>query len=422
MQKSKYDVLVIGGGFSGVAAAVAAARQGMKTLLVESSGCLGGAASNNLVYPFMEYWTIDTENGEKRKRFLSRGIFEEIGELYKEISPFKDFVRFNSEFMKIALDKIVEKSGAEVLFHSTLCGVNMDGETIKSVDLANKAGVMTLSARFFIDCTGDADLAFLCGCPTTLGRNEDSLCQPMTLCFRVVNVDSERFIEQRPAIQELYKQYKKEGKIKNTRENILAFSGLGDGIVHFNSTRVVKHNPTDPLLLSKAETIAREQMAEIYLFLKDNFDCFKDSVLLTSAIKIGVRESRKIEGLHILTQEELKDCTVFFDAIAAGNYDIDIHNPEGEGTSHYYFKDGQYYTIPFRSLIPKRTENLLVAGRCISATHEAQASIRIMPICCTLGEAAGIGAAASVKTNKAAYEADTEEIRRILKENNAVID
>ncbi|HZJ75037.1 MAG TPA: FAD-dependent oxidoreductase [Clostridia bacterium] len=422
MQKSKYDVLVIGGGFSGVAAAVAAARQGMKTLLVESSGCLGGAASNNLVYPFMEYWTIDTENGEKRKRFLSRGIFEEIGELYKEISPFKDFVRFNSEFMKIALDKIVEKSGAEVLFHSTLCGVNMDGETIKSVDLANKAGVMTLSARFFIDCTGDADLAFLCGCPTTLGRNEDSLCQPMTLCFRVVNVDSERFIEQRPAIQELYKQYKKEGKIKNTRENILAFSGLGDGIVHFNSTRVVKHNPTDPLLLSKAETIAREQMAEIYLFLKDNFDCFKDSVLLTSAIKIGVRESRKIEGLHILTQEELKDCTVFFDAIAAGNYDIDIHNPEGEGTSHYYFKDGQYYTIPFRSLIPKRTENLLVAGRCISATHEAQASIRIMPICCTLGEAAGIGATASVKTNKAAYEADTEEIRRILKENNAVID
>lgn len=422
MEKHKYDVLVIGGGFSGVAAAVAAARQGMKTLLVESSGCLGGAASNNLVYPFMEYWTTQNENGKKKKRFLSRGIFEEIGEIYEQISPFKDFIRFNSEFMKIALDRITQKSGTEVLFHSTLSGVNMDGEAIKSISVANKAGEMTLSAKLFIDCTGDADLAFLCGCPTMLGRSKDSLCQPMTLCFRVVNVDSEGFIEQRPAIQELYKQYKKEGKIKNTRENILAFSGLGDGIVHFNSTRVVKHNPTDPFELSRAEKIAREQMAEIYLFLKDNFDCFRDSVLLTSAIKIGVRESRKIEGLHVLTQEELKACTVFPDAIAAGNYDIDIHNPKGEGTSHYYFKDGQYYTIPFRSLIPKRTENLLVAGRCISATHEAQASIRIMPICCTLGEAAGVGASVAVKTNKAVYEANIEEIRRILKENNAVID
>ena len=422
MDKHKYDVLVIGGGFSGVAAAVAAARQGMKTLLVESSGCLSGAASNNLVYPFMGYWTVDIEIGKKTKRFLSRGVFEEIGEIYRQISPFKDFVRFNTEFMKIALDKIVEKSGAEVLFHSTLSGVNMDSGTIQSISVANKSGVMSLSAKFFIDCTGDADLAFLCGCPVVLGRSGDSLCQPMTLCFRVVNVDTEGFIEQKPAIQELYKQYKKEGKIKNTREDILAFSGLGDGIVHFNSTRVVKHNPTDPFELSRAETIAREQMAEIYLFLKSNFDCFRDSVLLTSAVKIGVRESRKIEGLHILTQEELKDCTIFPDAIAAGNYDIDIHNPEGEGTSHYYFRDGQYYTIPFRSLIPKRTENLLVAGRCISATHEAQASIRIMPICCTLGEAAGIGASVSVKTNKAAYAADTDKIREILKKNNAVID
>ena len=422
MDKHKYDVLVIGGGFSGVAAAVAAARQGMKTLLVESSGCLSGAASNNLVYPFMGYWTVDIEIGKKTKRFLSRGVFEEIGEIYRQISPFKDFVRFNTEFMKIALDKIVEKSGAEVLFHSTLSGVNMDSGTIQSISVANKSGVMSLSAKFFIDCTGDADLAFLCGCPVVLGRSGDSLCQPMTLCFRVVNVDTEGFIEQKPAIQELYKQYKKEGKIKNTREDILAFSGLGDGIVHFNSTRVVKHNPTDPFELSRAETIAREQMAEIYLFLKSNFDCFRDSVLLTSAVKIGVRESRKIEGLHILTQEELKDFTIFPDAIAAGNYDIDIHNPEGEGTSHYYFRDGQYYTIPFRSLIPKRTENLLVAGRCISATHEAQASIRIMPICCTLGEAAGIGASVSVKTNKAAYAADTDKIREILKKNNAVID
>lgn len=417
-----YNIIVIGGGFSGVAAAVAASRQGLKTLLVESAGCLGGAASTNYVYPFMSYWTFEEKDGKRAKRSLSRGIFEEIEKRYQQLVPQGDYKRFNTEFMKITLDRIVTESGVNVLFHTSLCAAKRDGEKITSVKLSGKSGIMTFTADFFIDCTGDADLAFLCGCPFRLGREADELCQPMTLCFRVVNVDIDVFNKEKPRMQELYKEYQAVGKIKNPRENILVFTGLGDGIIHFNSTRVVKHNPTDPFELSNAEMIAREQMAELFFFLKENFACFKDSVLLTSAVKIGVRESRKIDGLYVLTQEELKNCTVFPDAIAAGNYDIDIHNPEGSGTSHYYFKDGEYYTIPFRSLIPKGVSNLLAAGRCISVTHEAQASIRIMPICCTLGEAAGIGAAVAVKSKREAYNADTDEIRRILKQNNAVVD
>ncbi|OQA49467.1 MAG: anaerobic glycerol-3-phosphate dehydrogenase subunit B [Firmicutes bacterium ADurb.Bin300] len=418
----RYDLVVIGGGLAGVAAAVAASRQGLKTLLAESMGCLGGALSNNYVYPFMPYWTYEQIEGEKKKRFLSRGIFEEIGEIYLELVPGGSYKQFNTEFIKIVLDRLVTREGIEILFNSTLCGVNRDGEKLKSVDLAGKNGVMSVEADFFIDCTGDADLAFMCGCPFRVGRKEDSLCQPMTLCFRVVNVDTERFILEKPKIQELYKKYQAAGRIKNPRENILAFTGLGDGIIHFNSTRVVKHNPVDAFELSKAEILAREQMAELFFFLKENFESFKNSILLTSSVKIGVRESRMIDGLHVLTQEELKSCTIFPDAVAAGNYDIDIHNPEGSGTSHYYFEDGQYYTIPFRSLVPKGIDNLCVAGRCISVTHEAQASIRIMPICCTLGEAAGVAAAVAVKSKRAVYKVDTDEIRRILKENNAVID
>ncbi len=418
----RYDLVVIGGGLAGVAAAVAASRQGLGTLLVESMGCLGGAPSNNYVFPFMPYWTYDKTGEEKHKRFLSRGIFEEIGKKYLELVPKGNYNHFNTEFLKITLDRIVTGEGIEVLFNSTLCGVKRDTKRITAVDLTGKNGVTRVSAEFFIDCTGDADLAFMCGCPFCVGRKEDSLCQPMTLCFRVVNADTERFILEKPKMQALYKEYQAAGKIKNPRENILAFTGLGDGIIHFNSTRVVKHNPIDSFELSKAEILAREQMAELFFFLKENFESFKNAVLLTSSIKIGVRESRMIEGLHVLTQEQLKSCTVFPDAVAAGNYDIDIHNPEGSGTSHYYFERGQYYTIPFRSLIPKGVDNLLVAGRCISATHEAQASIRIMPICCTLGEAAGVGAAVAVKSKKASQQADTDEIRRILKENNAVIE
>ena len=162
-------------------------------------------------------------------------------------------------------------------------------------------------------------------------------------------------------------------------------------------------------------------MFELFRFMKENIPGFENSEIAFSAPSIGVRESRMIDGLHVLTAEELKDCTIFPDAIAAGNYDIDIHNPEGSGTSHYYFPAGSYYTIPYRSLVPQGTDNLLVAGRCLSATHEAQASIRIMPICASTGEAAGVGAAVSHKSGTAVSEADIAEIQRILRKNGAFI-
>ena len=142
---------------------------------------------------------------------------------------------------------------------------------------------------------------------------------------------------------------------------------------------------------------------------------------MSIAPEIGVRESRKLRGVHLLTEQELKDCTVFEDSIALGNYDIDIHNPAGSGTSHYYFKDGTYYTIPYRSLLPKEFDNLLVAGRCLSATHEAQASVRIMPICATMGQAAGTAIGVMKKTNTNAHEVDVKEIQRILEKAGAAI-
>ena len=147
----------------------------------------------------------------------------------------------------------------------------------------------------------------------------------------------------------------------------------------------------------------------------------KNAELLSTAAEIGVRESRMIDGLHLLTGKELVDCSRFEDSIACGNYDIDIHNPEGSGTSHYYFPAGQYYEIPYRSLLPKEISNLLVAGRCISVDHEAQASIRIMPIVCCLGEAAGVAAAVASKAKVAPADAEIAEIQRILVENGAVI-
>ena len=420
-RKTNYDVIIVGGGFTGTAAAIAAARGGAKTLILEQSGALGGAAVNCLINPFMSWWTnIDTEGGKERF-YLSRGIFKEICDKLASAGALHGNT-FHEEYLKLILDGMVKEEGVNVLFHATLCGVEKDGDTLKSVAVITKSGKITFTAHTFIDCTGDADLAVMAGCPYHLGR-EDGLCQPMTLCFRVANVDEELFWSRGSLqkMQEIYSRWQQEGKTSNPRENILVFKTLVKGVIHFNTTRVIKLDPVDPFDVTDAEIEARKQMLEVFTMLKEELEAFKDAQLLTSGAWIGARESRMIDGEHLLTENELKDCTRFPDAIAAGNYDIDIHSPDGSGTSHYYFPDGQYYTIPYRSLIPKNADNLLVAGRCISSTHEAQASYRIMPIVCCLGEAAGVAAAECVKNNCGTRQADINEIQKTLTDSGAFI-
>lgn len=416
---TNYDLIVAGGGLTGVAASVCAARRGLKVLLAEVSGCLGGAISQNLVFPFMPYITTADVGGKKEKVVLSRGFFEELCKMLEEKGQLLHTSHFNSEYVKVCLDSLAEESGVDVLFHANVCKANTKDGKIESVDIATKSGLITFYSKYFIDATGDGDLMAFAGCEYTIGRAKDNLCQPMTLCFRVTGVDDAAFGKDFPNITPLYRKYKEEGKIKNIREDVLLFRDMGKGVVHFNSTRIVKHNPVDPVELSKAEILARKQMVELFEFLKENFESFKDSTLSFSAISIGVRESRKLIGTYVLTENDLLECRRFDDSIAVGNYDIDIHNPEGEGTSHHYFEPGQYYTIPYRSMVPKEFDNLLVSGRCLSATHEAQASVRIMPICCCLGEAAGLACALAAKDGRSVQSVDIDALHKMLDENGA---
>ena len=419
----EYDVVVAGGGLTGTAAAIAAARAGMHVLLIEQAGFLGGAAVNCLVNPFMAYSTNIETDGERRSVALSAGIFSEIidrmdalGGLYAQNKRI-----FHEEYLKIVLDRMTQEAGVTVLLHSVLCDVEKSGTMLTGVTVAGKSGKMTFHAKRFIDCTGDADLAVLSGCPTHVGRAQDSLCQPMTLCFRLTNVDMEKYTKNKPKINPLFRRLQAEGKIRNPNDNLLIVVHPVQNMLHFNATRVIKLNPTNPFHLTQAEMEAREQMLELFIFLKENIEGFEHADIAFSAPQIGVRESRMIDGLHRLTAEELKACTKFDDAIAAGNYDIDIHNPEGAGTSHYFFKDGEYYTIPYRCLLPKYADNLLVAGRCISSTHEAQASCRIMPIVTTLGQAAGVASAVSIRQSVLPKDANIQEIQRILLESGAFL-
>ena len=415
----KYNLLVAGGGLSGVAAAICAAREGLRVLLVEKSGSLGGALSNNLVYPFMKYWTKYED--VKIRKFLSRGLFEEMCERHED-NIWKDTERnFNSEYFKLLLDEMTEEAGVDVLLHSVVCDVEKEDRNITSVEVATKCGKIKLEADFYVDATGDGDLFYLAGCDFQLGRTSDGLCQPMTTCFRVGGVNEPLFREEIRRLQELYVEAKESGEITNPRENLLVFFHTAEGVVHFNTTRVVKLDPTNPFDVSKAERIARKQIDELMRFLKKNSKAFENSTVINVASEIGVRESRKLKGEYVLTSDDLIACTMFPDSIALGNYDIDIHNPAGTGTSHRYFGSGEFYSIPYRSLLPKEFDNLLVAGRCVSATHEAQASIRIMPICCCMGEAAGVACAVAVNSDKNLHNLKIKEVQSILRKNGAAI-
>jgi len=413
----KYDVAVIGGGFAGVAAAIAAARGGAKVIIIEKSNALGGAATNCLVNPFMPYKT--KINGENVA--LSAGIFKELHEKLEKRGAMRG-ESFLEEELKYVMSETVAQAGIAILYHAYIFKANKNGDRISSVSVATKRGEMEIEADYFIDATGDAQLAFLSGCPTILGREPDNLCQPMTLCFRVGNADVEKFYASKPKLAEAHKKALEAGELINPRENVLVFKTPIHNVLHFNTTRVVKKDPTNPEDVTEAELLAHRQVYEIYDFMKKHADGLEGSFLMMTAAEIGVRESRMIVVEYVLTEADCRAFTMFEDGIAACNYDIDIHNPEGSGTSHYYFPEGEFYTIPYRSLIPKGVSNMLVAGRCISSDHGAQASYRIMPTVCCIGEAAGSAIAMAFKNGTDVRAVNTNELRETLKANGAFID
>ncbi len=421
----KYDLAVIGGGFSGVAAALAATREGCKVLIVEKGNAFGGAAVNCLVNPFMPYTA--KINGESIS--LSAGIFKTIADKLKERQATLKYITsknlieysFMEEELKFILNDMICDAGIDVLFHSYVCAVKKDGETINSVTIATRSGLIDVEADYFVDATGDAQVSYLAGVPTVLGRESDNLCQPMTLCFRLGNVDVEKFWASRKRLNEEYKIALENGEFINPRENVLSVKMPAPGVLHLNTTRIVKMDPTSPEEISKAEIIARKQVYEVYEFMKKHADGLENSFLMMTAPEIGVRESRKIVGDYVLTETDLRAFTKFEDSIAACNYDIDIHSPDGTGTSHYFFPLDEYYTIPYRSLIPKSVNNMLVAGRCISSDHGAQASYRVMSTVCCIGEAAGTAIGIAVKGKTGLRQVNVKKLQDTLKANGAFI-
>lgn len=394
-----YDVVVAGGGLAGVFASIACAREGLKVLLLERYGFLGGAATNALVNPFMSYCQISKADGSEI-RVNNAGLFQELLNRLNKKNALKGRYVFNEQILKIILDEMVLENNVDVLFHSFIFQTVKEGNKIKSISAVGKSGVCSYSADYYIDATGEADLSYLSGCKTEMGREEDGLCQPMTTCFRIKKSQSAKSTAITSDINKLYNEAQKEGKIKNPRENVLFFDHVCPDIVHFNSTRIIGKSGVDTEQLTEAEFEGRRQVYELYCFLKDNIPEYKDSELIQIAPAVGVRESRRLVGKYVLTADDVLNCVKFEDSIARSCYEIDVHNPAGTGTVIKTLKD-YYYTIPLRSLIPVEVDNLIVAGRPISCDHMAHSSLRIMPVASSVGEAAGcaVGIAALKKLN-----------------------
>ncbi|SNX54994.1 FAD dependent oxidoreductase [Thermoanaerobacterium sp. RBIITD] len=442
-----YDVAVIGGGVSGTIAAIAAARNGAKTILIEQYGFLGGSLTNMGVGPMMTFHAGDKQ--------VILGIPQEVvNNLIKyggspgHVTDTTGFVStvtpFDAEVMKYVLQKMLLKSGADILFHSFLYNVELDGENIKNIRIVNKSGIQEIKAKVYIDSTGDADLASRCGIEYALGRPQDNLTQPMTMNVRIGNVtikEIKKYMENNPkeftmigidkvkkaqrlmvnGFYSILKKARQNGEISFERDMVLFFETNTPGEVIVNMTRVQKLNGTDIIDLTQGEITGRNQAFEVYNFMKKYIPGFENSYLVSTGPQIGIRETRKIIGEYVLTAEDLVTNKRFEDCIARGGYPVDIHSPDSDATIYMQLKEGSYYDIPYRCLYSKRISNLLVSGRCISSTYEANAAVRVSPIAMATGQAAGTAAYLASKNNNKTSEVDVKVLREILIKQGAFI-
>lgn len=431
----QWDVIVIGGGPSGCAAAIAASREGANTLLIEAMGCLGGMGTSGLV----PAWTPFSDG----KQMVYRGIAEKVFYESKKGVPHEpknklDWVAINPEWLKRVYDRMVIASKAKVLFFSSLASVQMNNEgEVDALIICNKSGLIAYRAKVYVDCTGDGDLAAWAGASFTKG-NANGVSMASTHCFTIANVNHNNA----ELFNSLYGGDKKSptweiiasGKYPAIKDSHLCINLIGPNTVGLNAGHLFEVDSTNPQSLSDAMFLGRE-IANQYLAALKEFrpEIFADSFLVNTGQLLGVRESRIIEGDYKLNLKDWLARANFHDEIGRNNYFIDIHNSKAEidkivksndglDRREPYkkwepYKKGESHGIPYRCLTPKGLKNVLVAGRCISTEEIVQGSTRVQSACLVTGEAAGMAAAHASQNHKNdVHLVNVDFLRKRLKE------
>lgn len=450
------DVLIIGGGPGGMPAAIAAARQGMNTMIVERYGFFGGLATAGLMGPLFGYAT----KGYKNNKLQLGGIPVEIVRGLQALggAPSDDEIKwdaisFDPELYKHVCDRLVLDAGVRTLFHSIATNVIMNdtGDKIDYVVIESKSGRKAIKAKFVIDATGDGDVAVWAGEDFTQGRLADGLTQSLGTKFIIGGVSEKSHILT-PEEREIIKDAIGRGEIncyQLTRGEV-SDQGVTVRLTERTPTITrVKGDGTNVYDLTNGEFQLRSDSLGIVKFYREHIEGYENAYLQTTPAQIGVRETRQIKCEYTLTREDVEVMRRRpEDTIARGNWFFDIHCPRGKWSKHVeqngmcsmkcpvepecYMKTKYrdqmletpwgfprtYYDIPYGSIVPLKTKNLLVSGRCISADHYAMSSTRVIGTCLAIGEAAGNAAAIAISDSVSAREVDVKKIQKALAANN----
>lgn len=449
--EKKYNVLVVGGGPSGVMAAIGAAKAGAKdVLLIERDGELGG----QLKYGLLIHGFFD-QTGEQVVYGLADELINRLRDKYGAAAyvkmknhPFTAAaVCVDLEYYKLELMEMVLENKIDVLLHMNYLDVLKKDKKVQGVIAVSKSGRHIIPAEITIDCTGDGDVAAAAGAEYKLGREKDGLTQNLTLIFTMDNVDGERAVDAMgesygegvPPNDEKFKMWWK-GVLAPWAKQALdedlyppdiqiekasfAVNGFHPGIYNFNATVATNLIGTSVYDLTKAEIACRRQAVKYSQFLKKNVPGFESARLIATASGIGVRETRRIIGDYVLTYDDCIKERTFSDVISLGGFFIDIHDPKGEEFLHtpekgVITKNRRAYHIPYRCLLPRGLDQILVAGRCISADHEALASARVVASSMATGHAAGVAAGLSAKNKCQPRQISIEDLQYNLKKQGA---
>jgi hypothetical protein len=420
------DVLVVGGGPAGFAAAVGAGRLGLSVLLVEQFNCLGGIATaggHNHICLYSAWGTAQRVVGGIPFEMARRVADSGYGICDRSAADFE------IEGMKLVLEQMAQEAGVQLLYHTFFSDAIVEGRRVAGAIVQNKGGRQVIAAKQVIDCSGDGDVAARAGCRFDIGDEESGLCQPVTLMFTIGGVDYERVQEFRGDDFELahvWKDAQERGDMRPFQSVIMGWwwTPTRPDQLGINFTHVTAVDGTKAEDLTRATLEARQQAYETIEVYRKYVPGMEHCYMISTPNTIGVRESRRIRGDYTLTLEDLMARREFADSIGYGSFFVDIHNVSGPGMDAKTLRPekGFKYQIPYRILLPGGMDNLLVAGRCVSCTHEALGSLRVMPQCGVMGQVAGVAAALSLQEGTDPREISIRRLQAQLREQDCILD
>ncbi len=417
----KADVLVVGSGSAGATAAITAAREGADVVLVERYGFMGGI-STQVLDTFYGFYTpsdpprkvVGGVPDAVVKALMDRGVALIRPNTYGA----GDGITYDPSSLKVVWEELAGAAGVRLLFHTFVLDAVVKDDRVAGVIAASKSGLTHIEAAAVIDASGDADVAAAAGAP--FEGPADGPVQSLTTTFRVINVDVERArLVTKDRLHEWMHEAAEAGYALPRREGSIHITPF-EGVMATNMTRVMNVDATDPVQLSAAEVEGRRQAVEYARFLRDYVPGYERSVLSELSTQIGVRESRRIYGEHRLTRLDVVEAKKFDDAVARCGAPIEDHHAGGD-TRWEYLPEGETYDIPYRCLLPQKVDGLLVAGRCLSADHDAHASVRSMGQCMAMGQAAGAAAALAVRSSGSPRDVRISDLQARLRAMGAVI-